>query len=608
MSEEASTRPPPPAVPLPAQALGAAPSPRPAAGRVLKGTGVSPGLVLGPVHRKDYDLAGAVARERVPRERIESELNRFHTALVAARSQLSELKSRLAGRVAAHDARILDTHVAYLKDSVFLSDVENLILNEQMALEAAIGKVVTDFDRIFRLVQNETLRERAVDLRDVGIRVLRHLEREAGESGGAPIPPLDYVLVARELSIVDMFNLEGDHVLGILTEEGGLTSHAAILARSMRIPTITGIDELLESVREGDFVIVDASEGIARLNPDELVRAQYRDSRAAASAPERAPAGGEVLTRDKKPLCVLAACGNLPEVEEAVRVGCAEIGLYRTELLYLVDRTPPTLESLAAHYRGVLDAAAGRRVTFRLLHADSSLGLAYLHEAREPNPALGVAGIRALARRESILRTQLQALLLAAGDADVAVAVPFVIDPSELRRTREVLFEERRSLQRDAGLGDVSIELGVVVETPAAVLGARDLAREAGFFAINLVALVQHVLACDRENAHLRAHFARPHPFVLRALAQVAEAAREFERPLSVFGWAAVEAYVPFLIGLGIERFALPPAQRAEFAELASAIHAEHAAPEVAIALCASAVLEGPALAERCGALDVDAD
>src|SRR5262249_37158842 len=164
----------------------------------------------------------------------ERELKRFHKSLFESRRQLEDLKTRLQGKVPADHVRILDTHVAYLRDSVFLSDVENLIINEQMGLEAAIGKVIADFDRIFRLVQNETLRERAIDLRDVGIRVLRNLEKGAGSEQAQPATPTDYILVARELSIVDMFNLRNEHVLGILTEAGGLTSHAAILARSMR--------------------------------------------------------------------------------------------------------------------------------------------------------------------------------------------------------------------------------------------------------------------------------------------------------------------------------------------------------------------------------------
>src|SRR5436190_6550596 len=248
-------------------------------GWTLKGTSVAPGLVLGVVHLKDYELF-KTPPQRVPLEQVERELNRFHKSLSDSRKQIDDLKSRLQGKVPSDHVRILDTHVAYLKDSVFLSDVENLIINEQMGLEAAIGKVIADFDRIFRLVQNETLRERAIDLRDVGIRVLRNLEKGAGEEKQAAATPTDYILAARELSIVDMFNLQNEHVLGILTESGGLTSHAAILARSMRIPTLTGVTGLLEKVREGDFVILEATEVLVRVNPDEVLRAQYRPASA----------------------------------------------------------------------------------------------------------------------------------------------------------------------------------------------------------------------------------------------------------------------------------------------------------------------------------------
>src|SRR6187401_914222 len=184
--------------------------PKSPGGATLKGTPVAPGLVLGPVHLKDYDLLRAPL-QRVPLEQVERELNRFHKSLSDSRRQIDDLKARLQGKVPSDHVRILDTHVAYLKDSVFLSDVENLIINEQMGLEAAIGKVIADFDRIFRLVQNETLRERAVDLRDVGIRVLRNLEKGAEDEKRVDPKPTDYILVARELSIVDMFNLANEH-------------------------------------------------------------------------------------------------------------------------------------------------------------------------------------------------------------------------------------------------------------------------------------------------------------------------------------------------------------------------------------------------------------
>jgi phosphotransferase system enzyme I (PtsI) len=542
--------------------------PEPEPSLVLRGTPVAPGLVLGVVHRKGHDLATAPST-RVARDEVERELNRFRRSLEESRRQLADLKSRIEGRVDADDARILDTHLTYLKDSVFIADVENLILGEQMALEAAIAKVVGDFDRIFRLVKSETLRQTAVDLRDVGIRVLRNLENVAATEGGGT--PDEYVLVAPELSIVDMFNLSNEHVQGIVTEEGGLTSHAAIFARSMRIPTITGVDGLLEAVEEGDFVILDATEGVLRVNPDDLVRQQYSQ---AGSEPEAIEddvpdwASEPARTRDGTSIRVDAMCGNLPEVEQAISYGLEAVGLYRTELLYLLDQRPPSRDALHEHYRAVVDQARGGAVTFRLLNADSGLGLEYLHDEREANPQLGRMGTRILLAREAVLRRQLQALLLAGADADLRIVLPFVTDCGELRRVKEVLFEEKLELRKSGQAFNESPKLGVVIETPASLLGLRDLVSEADFLALNLDSFVQHILAADRENADLASITAGLHPYVLRAIRDACEVASGQGRPLSVFGVTAFDPQnVPLLLGCGLRRFSIPPSALRDFRE-----------------------------------------
>jgi phosphoenolpyruvate-protein phosphotransferase len=567
----------------------------------LRGTPVAPGLALGVCHRKDKAL-GQASLERVPIDGIERELNRFHAALVEARSQLVDLKQRLAGKVPADDARILDVHVAYLKDSVFISDVEHLILDEQLSLEAAILKVISDFDRIFRLVENETLRDRAVDLRDVGIRVLRHIEQNRTE--GAGTLPQDYVLVARELSIVDMFDHQGNRVLGVLTEEVSPTGHAAILARSMGIPTVTGIEGLLDTVREGDFAIVDATEGVVRLNPDEVLRVQYREAQRGQAAAEReagAPAWAtrEPRTLDGERIRVSASCGNLPEVERAAELEMDGVGLYRTELLYLVDKQPPSQDELTAHYAAVLTAARGKPVTFRLLHADSSMGLAWLHPGRELNPALGMAGIRALFAHEKVLREQLQAILRAAAGKRARIAVPFLTDTGELRRLKEVLFEERLELRKAGVPFQEEVELGAILETPAAALGARDLARESDFLAIALDALIQHVLAADRENHELGGSFYALHPMLLRLIRDVAEACRDVDRPLLAFGVTAARRQVlPFLVGAGLRAFAVPPSGLRAFLDELGRIDAKAARRALASAAALSCQDEARSLVE----------
>jgi len=571
-------------------------------GVTLRGTPVAAGLALGLVHRKDHDILRAPPT-RVPLEQVERELNRFHRSLSDSRAEIDALKVRLHGRVPPEQVRILDTHLAYLKDSVFLADVENLILNEQMSLEAAIGKVVADFDRIFRLVASETLRERAVDLRDVGIRVLRNLEKDSGAEGTGVAPPSEYVLVARELSIVDMFNLAHESVLGIVTEEGGLTSHAAILARTMRIPTLTGVAGLLEAAREGMFAILDATEGLVRLDPDEVVRAQYGSRSKAEKEATLVPAEGipawarrQARTRDGSVLEVSAAAGNLPEVDAAASLGLAAIGLYRTELMYLIEREQPSLESLVAHYASVVEHARGATVTFRLLHVDSSLEVGYLHEAREMNPALGRTGVRCLLSRESVLRRQLQALLRALpadGEARLRIAVPFVVDCGDLRRMKEILFEERYALRRAGVPFQEQVELGAIIETPAAVLGARDLAREADFFCVGLDSLQQYLLAADRDNHALASTFDSLHPFVLRALVSIVEAAEQAARPLQLFGVSVANpANLPFLVGVGVKHFTVPPSALQVFLAQLGTIDARSARRTAALASRASSAAE----------------
>ncbi len=551
---------------------------------VLRGTTVNPGLVMGPAHRKDHELTGTRLR-RVPLDQVEHELNRFHQALSDSKRQLGELKKKLRGVVPEEHVLILDTHLAYLKDSVFLSDVENLILNEQMSLEGAITKVISDFDRIFRLVQSDALRERAVDLRDVGIRVLRNLERTASPhvEPETRVREADHVLVARELSIVDMFDLNNQHVRGILTEAGSLTGHAAILARSMRIPTLTAVEGLLEEVAEGDSLIVDASEGLVRVRPDEIVLAQYHAARARTQAetvvgerPEWAKLPAR--TSDGAELVLDVTAGSLPEVEEGLRLGLPGVGLYRTELLYLIDREQPSVDSLVAHYGAVLDAAGPAGATFRLLDVDSSLRIPYLHDDREPNPALGRLGVRVLLERESVLRRQLQAILRAAGDRPARIALPKVLDVSELRRVKEILFEERFALSKAGVAHQDEVEIGAVIELPAAVLGVYDLAAEADFLALNLASLQQYLLCIDRANTRLAESLSELHPLVVRAVRSALDAAADHDRPLVLFGVGPLTAdTLSLLVGIGARHFSIVPSDLRTFLEVVGSIEAREA-------------------------------
>lgn len=547
-----------------------------ALGPVLRGTQVAAGLVVGPALRKDGELERA-GGGRIPADQVTAELNRFRAALERSRQQLLELRGHLEGKVSKDEARVLDTHLLYLKDSAFVNDVEKQILEHGLRLDAAVSKVVSDFERIFKLVESERLRQGAVDLRDVGIRVLRNLEVDE-----VPHTPRreHYILVARELSIVDMFHLDGEHVAGIVVEEGGLAGHAAVFARSMGIPTLIGVAGLLDAVQDGDSLLLDAGEGLVRVRPDEQLLAQYRAS-VPSAAEDAAFEGLAALTLDNLPTAggaevrLVATCGNLPEVAQAARAGVAEIGLYRTEHLFVADSHLPSLDSLRAHYEAVFAQARGARVTFRLLSVDSAVGAAHLVPWREPNPRQGRAGVRLLLVQEPILRRQLQALLLASGQRRLRIAVPFVLSPSEILEVRRIAEEERallvgQGLLAESGLEfgrSGSIEVGAVLEVPGALFHLPALAAVADFFAIHLDSLAGQLLSADRQVPELEPLLRTPHPALLSALVHAVETAVALKAPLSVFGTSLDDPEVAWLVaGTGLRTFAVAPRALADLA------------------------------------------
>ena len=459
-----------------------------------------------------------------------------------------------------------------------LGDLEGAMstLEELMSAAPDDDEVVFGLSRLYRKSGRfdrgvEVLRERAVDLRDVGIRVLRNLEIASQEPSdeeqadpGEPETedptrtPASYVLVAHELSIVDMFGLEGEPVIAIVTEAGSLTSHAAILARSMRVPTLTGVGELLEIVEDGEELLVDAAEGVVRVRPDPLLVEQFQS---ATPSSGRGDLLAEARTAEGVAIELTAAAGNLAEVESASDAGIRAVGLYRTELLHLVDREPPSPDALRAHFEAVLERAEGGHVTFRLLDLDASMGVPYLHEARDTNPQLGFVGVRALFAREPLLRRQLSAILqaCAAKDQRPRIVIPKVVDCGELRRVKEILFEERYALKK-AGQGAPEALVGVVIETPASALAARELAHESDLVMLGLDSLQQYVLATDRDHPMLGDTFLRLHPTVTRLLRSVVDACEDEDVPPTVFGvTAALESNLPLLLGVGLRRFALAP-------------------------------------------------
>ncbi len=526
---------------------------------------------MGPLHFK-WDRFDEEKGRHILAHRVEEEVGRFRAAVKMARLELEELRQRHGGSMKEEDVRILDVHAAYLQDPSFLDSVERIIRNELLRGESAVAGVVGEFERVMDLVEDQRLKDRAEDLRDVGLRVLRWMKVEEIEEGQAPPEPTEpFVLAARRLSVSDMFSLDRKLVLGILAEEGSGTSHAAILSRSMRIPTLTGVEDLFEKAREGDFVILDASEGVVRINPDERVLREFEEAASSLSPVEAGISPGESRTLDGEPINLVGSCGTLADVDRCAELGLGGIGVYRTELLFVAEEHPSE-EMAFHHYREVLKRAGGAPVTFRLLNAE----MRCLEKGvEERNPSLGLRSIRALFKRPDLLRLQLRALLRAAAGDELNILVPFVTTREDLRRVRHFLEEERESLARERQDLPLDVKTGICVDVPATALALSDFLGEVDFVVVGLDDLTQYLLAADRDSLSVRPWFQACHPGLFRLLAGLHQAARERNVPIGLFGEnAADQVSLPFFLGVGFRSFSISPVRVPSFLRTLSSLEA----------------------------------
>ena len=523
----------------------------------LEGKSVFGGVAIGKIR---FYKRNEITIKRTRVEDVEAEVERFRNAKAKTLELLKGLYEKALEDVGEANAMIFEAHQLMLEDPDYVESIENIIRTQDVNAEYAIGATADNFAAIFEAMDDAYMQGRAADVRDVSERLLQAL---SSQNETVMVMDEPVIIAADDLVPSETVQLDKEKVLSFVTMYGSANSHTAILARTMNIPAVIGLGEALKEEYDGKVAIVDGVDGKVYIDPDEETMASMQKKQKKDQEQKELLnqlKGKENVTKSGQKVNVYANIGNLADVGAVLKNDAGGIGLFRSEFLYLESDTYPTEEQQFAVYKKVAETMAGKKVIIRTLDIGADKQVDYFKLDKEDNPALGYRAIRICLTRPEIFKTQLRALYRASAYGQISIMFPMIISVAEVKKIKEIVEEVKAELRTEGAAFREDVELGIMIETPAAVMVSRELAKEVDFFSVGTNDLTQYTLAIDRQNQKLEDFYDSHHPAVLAMIRMAAESAHAEGKWIGICGELGADVTLTeTFLKMGIDELSVAP-------------------------------------------------